>query len=187
MRVNLGRNGLCGAMVGLVLAGGAAVSLSGCGAGVVTGTTYAAGGAAATAAHRERQAFKKRLGRDYQEYQELFETAQCDPEEYRIGPAIMESLEDSPPITDGFAETQETLRKIYNNRQLDPDVRAHALYLVALTEAEKEDGTRERARQLLRQVKEEFPGTHDCAVDVLLERGQQITDDDDSEREGKTD
>ncbi|MAL97564.1 MAG: hypothetical protein CL583_03845 [Alteromonadaceae bacterium] len=182
MKGSKGSNGILASLTGVILVAGTVVSLAGCAAGAITGTTYAAGGAAATAAHRERQAFKKKLGKDYQEYQDLFAAASCDPDEYQIGPTIMESLEDSPPIKDGFEETQETLEKIYNNPEVERDVRAHALYLIALTEAEKEDGSRQKARKLLRQVKQEFPGTHDCAVDVLLERGRQITDDDASER-----
>lgn len=53
-------------------------------------------------------------------------------------------------------------------------VRAHALYYAALTEVQQEEGSVKQSREYLRRVKEEFPGTHDCAVDTLLDEEGKI-------------
>lgn len=151
-----------------------ALGLQGCAGGVVTGSVYAVSGAAATALHRERQQFRKNLRKDYARYQQVFSASGCEPKEYRISPKIVDYLEKSAPTEDGYAEAQDILLEIYNDQTLSRDVRAHALYLTALTEAKKKKGVSKKAREYLKQVKREFPGTHDCAVDTLLEKGASM-------------
>ena len=148
--------------------------LSGCAGGLVTGTTYGAAGTAATALHLERQAFREDLRKDYQQYQALFQDSRCAPDEYKISPEIMEYLRDSAPTENGYAEAQNLLLEIYRDPTLQSHIRAHALYLAALTEAQKEDGSRDQARDYLRKVKTEFPGSHDCAVNKLLAQGHRF-------------
>lgn len=152
----------------------AALVLQGCAGGAVTGSVYAASGAAAAKLHRERQAFRNNLEEDYSSYQKLFVSSECKPEQYRISSEIIEYLEDSAPTEDGYEEAQDILLETYNDQTLAENVRAHALYLAALTEAQKDGGSRSKAREYLKQVKSEFPGTHDCAVDKLLEEGSRI-------------
>lgn len=152
------------------------LALQGCAGGAVTGSVYAISGAAAAKLHQERQAFRNNLQEDYASYQKLFSSSQCNPDQYRVSPEILDYLEDSAPTEDGYAEAQDILLEIYNDTSLSRNVRAHALYLTALTEAQKEDGSRAEARDYLKQVKNEFPGTHDCAVEKLLEQGGRISD-----------
>ncbi len=151
-----------------------AVLLSGCAGGLVTGTTYGAAGTAAAALHLERQEFREDLRKDYQQYQALFQDSRCAPDEYEISPEIMEYLRESAPTGHGYAEAQELLLEIYRDTTLQRDVRAHALYLAALAEAEKEGGSREQAREYLQRVKTQFPGSHDCAVNKLLSEGHRV-------------
>lgn len=162
-------------VVAILVAIVAAAMLHGCAGASIAGPTYTAAGTAVAVLHKERQEFRSTLKSDYSAYQNLFSASECKPEEYEISEGILNYLEDSAPTEDGFAEAQEILIGIYKDETLTTDVRAHALYLTALTEAEKENGSREQAREYLRRVKEEFPGTHDCAVDVLLEKGRKIT------------
>lgn len=175
MKWNSGRTKLNRALVGTLAAIVAASVLQGCAGASIAGPTYAAAGTAAAVLHKKREQFRKNLHRDYNVYEDIFAASECKPEEYQISPKIMEYLEESAPQEDGFAEAQDILLGIYQDETLTTNVRAHALYLVALTEAEKEDGSREKARAYLRRVKKEFPGTHDCAVDVMLEKGRIIT------------
>jgi hypothetical protein len=158
----------------LVILALAALVLQGCAGGVVTTSVYAVSGAAAAKLHQKRQAFRNNLKEDYASYQKLFSSSQCNPDEYRISPKIIDYLEDSAPTEDGYAEAQDILLEIYNDPTLARNVRAHALYLTALTEAQKEGGSRSEAREYLKRVKSEFPGTHDCAVEKLLEKGSSI-------------
>ncbi len=158
----------------LVTLGLAALLLQGCAGGVVTGSAYAVSGAAATALHLERQEFRENLHEDYSSYQALFSSSQCEPGQYEISPKILEYLEDSAPTEDGYAEAQDILLETYRDQTLSSNVRAHALYIAALTEAQKEDGSRAQARDYLARVKSEFPGTHDCAVEELLAKGDRI-------------
>lgn len=162
-------------LAGMLAAIIATTVLQGCAGASIAGPTYAAAGTTIAVMHKKRQEFRSKLKNDYGAYKETFSASECNPDEYEISPKIMEYLEDSAPQEDGFAEAQEILKGIYEDETLTTDVRAHALYLTALTEAEKEDGSREKARDYLREVKEKFPGTHDCAVDVLLEEGRRIT------------
>lgn len=148
--------------------------LQGCAGGMVTGSAYAVSGAAATALHLERQEFRENLNEDYSSYQALFSSSQCEPQQYEISPEIIEYLEESAPTEDGYAEAQDILLETYRDQTLSSDVRAHALYIAALTEAQKEDGSRQQARDYLTRVKNEFPGSHDCAVEELLARGDRI-------------
>lgn len=157
------------AVLGLV-----ALILQGCAGGVVTSSVYAVSGAAAAKLHQKRQEFRKDLNEDYTSYQELFSASECDPKQYRVSPEILEYLESSAPTEDGYAEAQDILLEIYGDQTLSRNVRAHALYLAALTEAQKEGGSRAQAREYLGQVKSEFPGTHDCAVEKLLAKGNRI-------------
>jgi hypothetical protein len=151
-----------------------ALMLQGCAGGAVTGTVYTASGAAATVLHKERQEFRENLNEDYLSYRALFLSSECRPAEYEISPEIIEYLEDSAPTEDGYAEAQDILLETYRDTTLSRDVRAHALYIAALTEAQKEDGSRAKAREYLKRVKREFPGTHDCAVNKLLAEGDRI-------------
>jgi hypothetical protein len=150
------------------------VSAQGCVGGAVTSSVYAVSGATAAALHKQRQQFRKNLRKNYTNYQKLFSASECEPKEYRISPEIINYLEKSAPTEDGYAEAQDILLEIYNDTTLSRDVRAHALYLTALTEAKKEKGGSEKAREYLKRVKREFPGTHDCAVETLLEKGSSI-------------
>lgn len=152
----------------------AALVLQGCAGGAVTGTVYAVSGAAAAKLHKERQAFRQDLKEDYASYQKLLSSSGCKPEQYEISPEIIDYLEDSAPTEDGYSEAQDILTEIYDDQTLSRNVRAHALYLTALTEAQKEGGSRTRAREYLKRVTSEFPGTHDCAVEKLLEKGSSI-------------
>lgn len=152
----------------------ASVLLSGCAGGLVTGTTYGAAGTAATALHLQRQQFREDLQEDYSQYQALFQDSRCAPHQYEISPEILEYLRESGPTEDPYAEAQDLLLEIYRDPTLRRDIRAHALYLVALSEAKKVGGSRDHARQYLERVKAEFPGTHDCAVNKLLEEGHRI-------------
>ena len=158
----------------MVLLGFMALGLQGCAGGAITGSVYAVSGGVAAKLHRERTAFRQNLKKDYSSYEKLFAESGCNPEQYRIQPAILEYLRDSAPTDDGYAEAQDILMETYADKSLSRDVRAHALYIAALTEAQKEDGSRTRARDFLKKVKDEFPGTHDCAVDQLLAKGGQI-------------
>lgn len=158
----------------LVTLGLAALLVQGCAGGIVTSSTYAVSGAAATMLHMKRQEFRENLSKDYNSYQALFSSSECEPKQYQISPKIIEYLEDSAPTEDGYAEAQDILMNIYHDQTLSRDVRAHALYIAALTEAQKEGGSRDQAREYLAQVKSEFPGTHDCAVEELLEKGASI-------------
>jgi hypothetical protein len=142
--------------------------LQGCAGGAVTSTVYAVSGATATKLHLERQEFRKDLQDDYSGYQALFSGAGCAPQEYKVSPVIIEYLNESAPTEDGYAKAQDILLETYRDPTLSETVRAHALYLAALGESQKKSGSREQAREYLRQVKEEFPGTHDCAVNTLL-------------------
>lgn len=162
-------------LAGLLAVFVATTVLQGCAGASIAGPTYAAAGSAAAILHKKREQFRKNLHRDYNLYKDIFAQSGCDPEEYQISPKILEYLEESAPHQDGFAKAQDILIGIYNDETLTTNVRAHALYLTALTEAEKEGGSREKARAYLRRVKKEFPGTHDCAVDVMLEKGRIIT------------
>lgn len=175
MKCNPGRTKLYRALVGALAAVVAAGVLQGCAGASIAGPTYAAAGATAATLHKKREEFRKNLHRDYNVYQDIFSASECRPEEYQISPKILEYLEESAPHEDGYAKAQDILIGIYQDETLTTNVRAHALYLTALTEAEKEDGSREKARAYLRRVKKEFPGTHDCAVDVMLEKGRTIT------------
>ncbi|TDT41746.1 hypothetical protein DES49_1848 [Halospina denitrificans] len=175
MKRNSGGTKLKRALVGTLTAVVAASVLQGCAGASIAGPTYAAAGTAAAVLHKKRQEFRTNLNRDYNVYKGIFAASECDPEEYQVSPKIMEYLEESAPQEDGYAEAQEILVGIYQDETLATNVRAHALYLMALTEAEKENGSREKARAYLRRVKKEFPGTHDCAVDVMLEKGRIIT------------
>lgn len=148
--------------------------LQGCAGGAVTGTVYAVSGATATKLHLERQKFREKLQEDYSGYQALFSGSGCAPEEYKVSPVIIEYLNESAPTEDGYAEAQDILLETYRDPTLSENVRAHALYLAALGESQKENGSREQAREYLQQVKEEFPDTHDCAVDALLQEGDNI-------------
>lgn len=168
------RNSGCRPGLILVILGFAALILQGCAGGVVTGSVYTVSGVAAAKLHKKRQAFRENLGKDYANYQALFSSSGCNPEQYQISPKIIEYLEDSAPTDDGYAEAQDILLGIYQDQTLSRNVRAHALYLVALTEAQKEDGSRAQARDYLRLIKSEFPGTHDCAVETLLENGDRF-------------
>lgn len=158
------------------------VLLGGCAAGVVTSSTYAAAGATGAAVEEKQESFREELKADYARYNELMASSGCDPDEYEIGSEILESIRDSAPAEDGFAEAQDVLENIYEDEALSDKVRAHALYLSALTEAEKEDGDPKKSRARLRRVTQEFPGSHDCAVNVLLERGDEIGDKADNEK-----
>lgn len=158
----------------LIIFGLAALVLQGCAGGVVTGSAYAVSGAAAAALHMKRQEFRENLHEDYNSYQALFSSSECEPRQYEISPKILEYLEDSAPTEDGYAEAQDILMNIYHDQTLSRDVRAHALYIAALTEAQKEGGSRAKAREYLTRVKSEFPGTHDCAVEELLAKGDRI-------------
>ncbi len=151
-----------------------ALSLQGCVGGAVTGSVYAVSGGVAAALHKERQEFRANLKKDYTSYQKLFSASECEPREYRISPKIIEYLEKSAPTEDGYAEAQDILLEIYNDTTLSRNVRAHGLYLTALTEAKKKKGVSAKAREYLKRVKREFPGTHDCAVETLLEKGGSI-------------
>ncbi|MDI9244441.1 hypothetical protein [Marinobacter sp. CHS3-4] len=151
-----------------------ALVLQGCAGGAITGSVYAVSGAAATALHQKRQQFRENLYNDYNNYQTLFRSSGCQPSQYEISPKIIQYLENSAPTEDGYAEAQDILLEVYNDSTVSQDVRAHALYLAALTEAEKEGGKRSQAREYLKRVKSEFPGTHDCAVETLLEKGSLI-------------
>ncbi|WP_404364663.1 hypothetical protein [Marinobacter sp.] len=151
-----------------------ALLVQGCAGGAVTGSVYAVSGAAAAKLHQARQEFREDLNEDYASYQALFSASECDPAEYQISPEILEYLRDTAPHEDGYAEAQDILLETYRDPTLSRNVRAHALYVAALTEAEKKGGSREQAREYLKQVKREFPGTHDCAVDTLLEKGHRI-------------
>jgi hypothetical protein len=148
--------------------------LQGCAGGAVTSSVYAASGAVATKLHLERQEFREELQKDYSGYQALFSGSGCAPEEYKVSPVIIEYLNESAPTEDGYAEAQDILLETYRDPTLSNNVRAHALYLAALGESQKESGSREQARDYLQQVTEEFPGTHDCAVNALLQEGDQI-------------
>lgn len=158
----------------LVILALAGLVLQGCAGGAVTGSVYAASGAAAAKLHQKRQEFRNNLKEDYASYQKLFSSSECNPEQYRVSPKILDYLEDSAPTEDGYAEAQDILLEIYNDPTLSQNVRAHALYLTALTEAQKEGGSRAEARDYLKRVQSEFPGTHDCAVEKLLEQGSSI-------------
>jgi|25BtaG_2_1085352.scaffolds.fasta_scaffold11866_2 hypothetical protein len=152
----------------------ATLLLHGCVAAPVTSSVYAVSGAAAAKLHQKRQEFREDLSEDYASYQALFASSQCKPEQYEISPEILEYLRDSAPTEDGYAEAQDILLEIYHDRTLSQYIRAHALYIAALTEAEKENGSRAQARDYLKRVRNEFPGTHDCAVEKLLEKGHRI-------------
>ena len=175
MKRNAAGTKLHRALVGMLAAVVAVSVLQGCAGASIAGPTYAAAGATAAALHKKREEFRKNLHRDYDLYRDIFAASECKPEEYQISPKILEYLEESAPHQDGYAKAQDILVGIYKDETLTSSVRAHALYLTALTEAEKEDGSREKARAYLRRVKKEFPGTHDCAVDVMLEQGRIIT------------
>ncbi|MDL0433568.1 hypothetical protein QPM17_20705 [Marinobacter sp. TBZ242] len=152
----------------------AALVLQGCAGGAVTSSVYAVSGAAAAKLHKERQEFREDLKEDYASYRALFSSSECQPAQYQISPEIIDYLESSAPTEDGYAEAQDILMDIYHDQTLSQSVRAHALYLAALTEAQKEDGSRARARDYLKRVRSEFPGTHDCAVAKLLDKGDRI-------------
>lgn len=151
-----------------------AATLTGCAGGVATSTTYAAAGGAVAAVRESQEDFQQELADDYAEYRELFRASRCDPDQYKISKGILEFIWNSPPTEDGFSDAQDILQRIYEDESQPRDVRAHALYTIALIEGEKEESDPEKARRYLRQVKDEFPGTHDCAVNVLLERGHRI-------------
>lgn len=159
---------------GLIILALAMLVLQGCAGGAVTGSVYAVSGAAAAKLHQQRQEFRSNLKEDYSNYQKLLSSSGCNPEQYRISPEILDYLEDSAPTEDGYAEAQDILLEIYNDQTLSRNVRAHALYVTALTEARKEGGSRSKARDYLKRVQKEFPGTHDCAVEKLLEEGSRI-------------
>lgn len=158
----------------IVILGLTTLVLQGCAGGVVTSSVYAVSGAAATALHKKRQEFREDLKKDYSSYQALLSSTGCAPEQYQISPVIIDYLNDSAPTEDGYAEAQDILMNTYHDQTLSRDVRAHALYIAALTEAQKESGSRVQARDYLKRVKKEFPGTHDCAVEKLLEKGTSI-------------
>lgn len=166
-----------GARRGLIflVLGTLALIFQGCAGGVITTSAYTASGAVATALHMERQEFREDVSNDYSRYQSLFASSGCSPKEYRISQEIRDYLKDSSPREDGYAEAQDILLETYNDPTLSRQVRAHALYITALAEAEKEGGSNAQAREYLKRVKREFPGTHDCAVDKLLEEGDRIT------------
>ncbi|WP_166258233.1 hypothetical protein [Marinobacter salicampi] len=148
--------------------------LTGCMGGVVTSSTYAVASGTAAKLHEERQAFREDLKDDYGTYKEILSESGCNPSEYEISPEILEHMRKSAAGGDVYAKTQETLMEIYRDPTVTRDVRAHALYVASLAEAQKEDGSNEKAREYLKWVKQEFPGTHDCAVDTLLEEGSKI-------------
>ncbi len=173
MTGNIRNSGYRPALI-LAIMGLATLVLQGCAGGVVTSSVYAVSGAAATALHQKRQAFREDLGEDYSRYQALLSSTECAPEQYQISPRIIDYLNDSAPTEDGYAEAQDILINIYHDQTLSRNVRAHALYIAALTEAQKEGGSRVQARDYLKRVKKEFPGTHDCAVEKLLEKGSSI-------------
>ncbi|MDX1634181.1 MAG: hypothetical protein R3280_06070 [Marinobacter sp.] len=150
------------------------LALSGCAGGLVTGTTYGAAGTAATALHLERQALREDLQEDYQQYRELFQDSRCAPDQYEISPEILEYVRESAPTERGYAQAQDLLLEIYRDTTLQRDIRAHALYLAALAEAQREGGSLVQAREYLQAVKTQFPGSHDCAVNKLLKEGHRI-------------
>ncbi|PAV27256.1 hypothetical protein CF392_02065 [Tamilnaduibacter salinus] len=143
--------------------------LTGCAGGLITTTAYTTAGTAAGILYEKRMAFRDQLHRDYQTYQSQFAEAECDPSEYEISDTIYRFIENSPGTVDGYAEAQHILKTIYHDETHSRTVRAQALYYTALTEVEKENGSLDQARTYLRQLKEDFPGTHDCAVDTLLD------------------
>lgn len=159
---------------GILILGLTGLILQGCAGGAVTGTVYALSGAAAAKLHSERQQFRAELSKDYSRYETLFSGSGCTPQEYEVSPVIMDYLRKSAPTEDGYAEAQDILMKIYRDPTLSEHVRAHALYLAALGEFQKEEGSRDQAREYLRDLKKEFPGTHDCAVETLLRDGHKI-------------
>lgn len=175
MKLKSGKTNPQRALAGILVTVVAAALLQGCAGAPLFGSVYGAAGTAAAVLHKKRQEFRANLNRDYNVYKDILAAAECKPKEYEISPEIMEYLENSAPQEDGFAEAQDLLIGIYQDETLTTNVRAHALYLMALTEAEKEGGSTEKARAYLRRVKKEFPGTHDCAVEVLLKEGSIIT------------
>ncbi len=115
---------------------------------------------------KQKHEFIHAMEDGYAKYQKDWENSECPRKEYAVSPKIVEYAKSRPPY--GLDAAIDMLMDIYNDESQTTDVRAHALYHVAVAYMRRRESNYEIAEDYLKTLRDDFPGTHDCVTTYLL-------------------
>lgn len=176
------------ALTKLTLLAGLCVSVTACFYGAAAVVT----GEALREKSRTKTEYVEALDHGYLQYLEDMKTSACPEHEYDLSKQLFEYARSRPPY--GVDAGIKTLVSVYEDPTQTAVVRSEAAYHIAVVYLRRKEPNRVIAERYLNSLKTEFPGTHDCVADQLLNeiaeyRNAQLTlqqplqDDEASEQE----
>lgn len=151
-----------------ILVGLVATTLSGC---VGTGLTAASVGSLHMELEKER--YQKALSAEAEAYMVDHANSPCTNDEDRIIPEIVEYMEQQGRRK-GVQKALDRLQEIYEDTNNNDDVRASALYHMAVIYMRKQPPNHYLGIEALKKINAEFPGKYSCIFEDTPWREQMI-------------